>query len=65
MNVIQEKEMYDDVMKKYNKMGDKKLRTIIKILDHTEGLCMPEFLEFCHYLLKLDKGEKDGESKEC
>ena len=55
MQVSKEKELYDQVMSKYNVMSNKKLRTIIEILDETEGLCMPEFLEFCQYLLELDK----------
>ena len=50
-----EKELYDDVMNKYNNMSNKKLKTIITILNTTEGLCMPDFLEFCEYLLKLDE----------
>ena len=55
MQVNEEKKLYDQVMNKYNVMGNKKLKTIINILNTTEGLCMPEFLEFCQYLLKLDK----------
>ena len=60
---IQERELYNEVMGKYKVMTNKKLKTIIDILNHAEGLCMPEFLEFCEYLLQLDKGRKNGESK--
>ena len=52
-----EQQMYDEVMLKYNVMTDKKLKRIIHILDtgKIEGLCMPEFLEFCQHLLSLDR----------
>ena len=59
MNVINEKEMYEQIMSKYKIMSNKKLKTIINILDNTEGLCRPEFVEFCNYLLSLDN--KNGE----
>ena len=67
MNVIKEKEMYEQLMSKYEIMSNKKLKTIINILDHTEGLCMPEFVEFCNYLLSLDnnKGEENVKTKKC
>ena len=55
LKLEQEKQLYNDVMSKYKVMDNRKLKTIIKILDKTEGLCMPEFLEFCEYLLKLDR----------
>ena len=51
-----EKQVYDEVMAKYHVMTDKKLKRIIHILDTgVEGMCMPEFLDFCQYLLKLQK----------
>ena len=53
--IANEKEQYDKLMYKYRRMDDKKLQTIIKILNNTEGLCMPEFLEFCKHLIALDK----------
>jgi len=55
LTIAQEKKLHDEVMAKYKKMSDKKLKKIIKILDHTEGICMPEFLEFCKHLQSLDK----------
>jgi len=55
LTVPEEKKLHDEVMGKYKKMKDKKLKKIIKILDHTEGLCMPEFLEFCKHLQSLEK----------
>ncbi len=55
LTVPQEKKLHDEVMGKYKKMKDAKLKKIIKILDHTEGLCMPEFLEFCKHLQSLEK----------
>jgi len=55
LTIAQEKKLHDEVMTKYKKMSDKKLKKIIKILDNTEGLCMPEFLEFCKHLQSLDK----------
>ena len=55
LTIAQEKKLHDEVMTKYKKMSDKKLKKIIKILDNTEGLCMPEFLDFCKHLQSLDK----------
>ena len=55
LTIQTEKQLYDEVMSKYKTMDDRKLKTIITILNRTEGLCMPEFLEFCQYLLELDK----------
>ena len=50
-----EKELYNQVMKKYNKMNDKTLKKIIHILDQgVEGLCMPEFIEYCKHLQSLE-----------
>ena len=57
--VKDEKKLYEEVMKKYHVMDDKTLKRIIHILDTgVEGMCMPEFLEFCQYLQKIsnDKG---------
>ncbi len=55
LTVSEEKELHDQVMSKYKKMSDRKLKKIIRILDNTEGLCMPEFLEFCQHLQSLDR----------
>ena len=54
--IVNEKELYNEVMLKYSVMTDEKLKRIIHILDtgKIEGLCMPEFLEFCQHLLSLD-----------
>ena len=57
MQVNKEKELYNQVMSKYHVMNNKKLKTIIHILNTTEGLCMPEFLDFCQYLMKLQEKE--------
>ena len=54
---LEEKKLYEKVMSKYHIMDNKKIKRIIHILDTTEGLCMPEFLEFCHYLLELDRNK--------
>ena len=59
LDIKSEKALYDEVMQKYRKMSDKKLKRIIRILDTgVEGLCMPEFLEFCQYLIALQKENK-------
>lgn len=55
LTVPEEKKLHDEVMSKYKIMKDAKLKKIIKILDNTEGLCMPEFLDFCKHLQSLDK----------
>ena len=50
-----EKVLYESVMKKYNTMSDKTLKKIVGILNTgVEGLCMPEFIELCKHLQKLD-----------
>ena len=37
LKLEQEKQLYNDVMSKYKVMDNRKLKTIIKILDKTEG----------------------------
>ena len=54
-----EKKLYEEVMSKYKKMNDKTLKKIIHILDSgVEGICMPEFLEFCQHLQKLENDKR-------
>ena len=55
-SIKNEKKLYDEVMMKYKSMSDKKLKRIIRILDSgVEGLCMPEFIDFCRHLQSLEK----------
>ena len=54
-----EKKLYEEVMRKYNRMSDNTLKRIVHILDtgKIEGLCMPEFIELCQYLQGLEKND--------